>query len=530
MRILDIITEASVFDPKYPVGFRFAVSTQKGGIAIEIIKRVVKDFDPTETLTKADPATKATFVVQLSKATPSSFKVTRQNGQVIELQGTERNIESSFNKIGPAADPNAEPGKEKLQMPNKGDTAEALLGLSMFAKLLNRSGGNIGQVSAEEAWKLLDHARPVNDHDYYVHSDDVGGAKDTIWLRLKVKNTVIMALQNPVMRKKLTAWLQSPINYVNSKEGTEYAEEFYKNGTPDEVGVISDGISANTDKKTDVVTKVKDPKTNTIKKEIMPISLKAGHDQFAQHSGSSWNAMMTMFGKLGLVFPAIEADPIKGTQSDNVRKDYEELQGIKDLEQQKANRIKAASKVYAKAAELINNQFTSNSSEAEFIQTVAQALRFWATSDDDNVQLVSFGSKGSYDVLQFNIAKLTQTMAQLKLRARFTPGENPKLEVYDLVSGNELFRIRTYFQSTKKDPFYQRNVIEKGPLLSIVADITGRKAQQASAAPATTDVKPTPTLAKQKISPKKTANTSIAPNSNEPDSQDHLNPNNNISV
>jgi hypothetical protein len=529
MRILDIITEASVFDPKYPVGFRFAVSTQKGGIAIEIIKRIVKDFDPTETLTKADPTAKSTFVVQLSKATPSSFKVTRKNGQVIEIQGTERNIETSFNKVGPAVDPNAEPGKEETQMPNKGDTAEALLGLSMFAKLLNRSGGNIGQVSAEEAWKLLDHARPVNDHDYFVHSKDIGGAKDIIWLRLKVKNTVIMALQNPAMRKKLTAWLQSPINYVNSKEGTEYAEEFYKNGTPDEVGVISDGISANTDKKTDVVTKVKDPKTNTIKREVMPISLKAGHDQFAQHSGPSWKAMMTMFGKLGLVFPETLADPIKGTPADNVKQDYEELQGMQDLEHQKANRIKAASRVYAKAAELINNQFTSNASEAEFIQTVAQALRFWATSDDDNVQLVSFGSKGSYDVLQFNIAKLTQTMAQLKLRARFSAGENPKLEVFDLVSGNELFRIRTYFQSTKKDPFYQRNVIEKGPLLSIVADITGRKAQQPSSVTATTKDMPAPTLAKQKPVLKKPATTSIEPVANAP-RQDQLDPNNNISV
>jgi hypothetical protein len=530
MRILDIITEASVFDPKYPVGYRFAVSTQKGGIAIEIIKRAVKDFDPTETVTKADPSAEPTYVVKLGKNTPSSFKVARKNGEIIEIQGTEGNIEGSFNKVGAAEDPNVEPGKEKPQMPNKGDTAEALLGLSMFAKLLNRSGGNIGQVTAEETWKLLDHARPVNDHDYMVRSTDVGGAKDIIWLRLKVKNTVIMALQNPVMRKKLTAWIQSPINYVNSKEGTEYAEEFYKNGTPDEVGVISDGISANTDKKTDVVTKIKDPKTNTIKREVMPISLKAGHDQFAQHSGSSWNSMLTMFGKLGLTFPAIDADPVKGTQADNVRKDYEELQGIQDLEQKKANRIKAASKVYAKAAQLINNQFTSNASEAKFIQTVAHALRFWATSDDDNVQLVSFGSKGSYDVLQFNIAKLTQTMQQLKLRARFSPGENPKLEVYDLVSGNELFRIRTYFQSTKKDPYYQRNVIEKGPLLSIVADITGRKSQQPSsvAAPVTAD----PALAKQKTVAKKPINTTVTPAANPIDTtrSDQLDPNNNISV
>jgi hypothetical protein len=380
--------------------------------------------------------------------------------------------------------------KDVGKMPNKGDTAEALLGLAMFAKFLSRNEGSIGQVDAESTWALMDHARPINDHDYMVHSKDLGGAKDTVWLRLKVKNTVIMALQNPAMRKKLTAWLQSPINYVNSKEGTEYAEEFYKNGTPDEIGVISDGLSAQKDKKTDVVTAVKDPKSNTIKREIMPISLKAGHNQFAQHSGSSWKAMLTMFDHLGVKFPAIIANPATGTPADDVKSDYEGLQGIKDTTQQRANRTKAASRVYAKAAELINGQFTSNAAEAKFIQTVAHALRFWATNDDDHVQLVSFGNKGAYDVLQFNIAKLTQAMQNLKLRAKFIPGENPKLEVYDANSGNELFRIRTYFQSTEADPNYQRNIVEKGPLLSIVADITGRHAQKtANATPAVTTPK-----------------------------------------
>jgi hypothetical protein len=474
MRILDILTEAHVFKQvknQYTPGYRMSISTQGGGVAIKLVQAVVKDFSPTETLTISDQSADPDFVVELTKATPFGFKLARKDGKIIELKGSKSAIESSLNGIGPAEDPNAEPGKGPIKMPNKGDTAEALLGLAMFAKLLNRSGGNIGQVTSEDAWKLLDHARPVQDHDYMVHSDDVGGAKDTIWFRLKVKNTVLMALQNEAMRKKLTGWLQSPINYVNSAEGTEYAEEFYKNGTPDEVGVISDGLSAQKDKKTDVVTAIKDPETNTIKREIMPISLKAGHDQFAQHSGGGWKAMMTMFGHLGIVFPALPADPVKGTPADDIKMDYEGLQG-------KQQQVEAASKVYAKANQLINAQFTTPEDEATFIQTVAHALRFWATSNDDNVQLVSFGRSGQYDVLQFNIARLTETMKELSLRSKFVPGENPRLEIYDAKSGNELFHIRTYLQTKDDGTKYQRNVIEKGPLLSIVADITGRNAQK----------------------------------------------------
>jgi hypothetical protein len=64
-------------------------------------------------------------------------------------------------------------------------------------------------------------------------------------------------------------------------------------------------------------------------------------------------------------------------------------------------------------------------------------------------------------------------MKKLQLRARYIPGDNPKIEIYDKKSNLMLFSIRTYLQSQEKG-MYQRNVIEKGPLLSVVADATGR--------------------------------------------------------
>jgi len=122
---------------------------------------------------------------------------------------------------------------------------------------------------------------------------------------------------------------------------------------------------------------------------------------------------------------------------------------------------------------LLNSKFDSPESEAAFVQTVARALRFWATNDDDQVYVVSFGSRGKYDVLQFSQDSLIPAMEKLQLRAKFIPGDNPKIEIYDKKSDRMLFSIRTYLQSQEKG-MYQRNVIEKGPLLSIVADATGR--------------------------------------------------------
>lgn len=488
MRVLQI-TEASVFKKvgnQYVPGYRMSISTKAGGKAVTAIKNVVPDFDQAEVLSVATPDTTPTYEVPLSKKVVVTYNLSRSNGEIIQLQGTASEIESSLNAVGPAIDPNDTSGKVK--MPNKGDTAEALLGGAMFAKLLNRDGGEIGEISTDDVWKIFDKLTPQSGDDYLVRSKDLGGATDKVWFRLKVKNTVKTALKDPTMRKRLTAWLQSPVNYVNSTAGTEYAEEFYKNGTPDELGVISDGLSAQGDKKTDVYTAVKDPESGTIKKELLPISLKAGADQFAQHSGSKWTAMKEMFGKLGVTFPA--------TEKDDIAKDYEGLQG-------KNKQIEAAAGVYRKAAAMINSQFTSPADEAKFVKTVAHALRSWATNDDDNVQVISFGNKGAYDVLQFKIADLIPVMKRLQLRAETVlTGDNPKLLIKDMKTGGVLFHLRTYLQTKKDGSKYQRNIVEKGPLLSMVADATGKYAKSSTAAQSNTvDPKQPPTVAPPQPAP-----------------------------
>jgi len=450
------ISEASVFKPKYVPGYKLGFSTSKPGLALAdaIRNKIDPSFDSSEVVTVADQKSRPTHVVDSGSRDPSSFKVKRKNGDVLEIRASKSAIQYAFNDLGKATDPDDPDAKPKP--PNKGDTAEGLLGAALFAKLLDRQNGSIGQITTDDVWNVFDNLNPVSDSDYMVQSKDLGGATDTVWFRLKVKNTVKLALEDPALRKSITNWMLSPVNYVNSPEGTAYAEEFYKNGTPDEIGVISDGLSAQTDKKTDVVTAVRDPVTNTIKREIMPVSLKAGADQFAQHSGGKWKAMESMFSMLGVDLSTVS----------NLASEYEGYQKNKE-------QIKAATKVYKTATDMINSQVTTDADEAKFIQTVARALRFWATSDDDQVYVVSFGRSGKYDVLQFNQASLLPAMKGLKLRARFIPGDNPKIEVYDLNSNQMLFSIRTYLQKQEKG-LYQRNVIEKGPLLGMVADATGR--------------------------------------------------------
>jgi hypothetical protein len=442
-----LINEASVFKQEknqYVPGYRMAISTKGGGAAVTAIKNLVPDFDQSEELSIVTPDTPASVQIPLTRQLSASFKLKRANGQVIELQGTESGIESSLNGLGPAKELE-KPGQEK--MPNKGDTAEALLGAAMFSKMRKRENGVIGAISTQDIWNVFDKMQPVADNDYMVTSKDMGGATDKIWFRLKAKGFVKAALTNPVMRKKLDVCASSPANYVNSKEGTDYAEQFYKNGTPDELGIISDGLSEQSARKSDVFTVVRDPVSGDIQKELLPVSLKAGAEQFAQHSGSKWQAMADMFGKMGIPLGS------------DLQAGYEKQQGA-------GQQIQAAADVYSKVADIFNSSINTDNDEAAFLSKVTAALRGWATGGNDNVRLVSFGSRGSFEVLKFD--DLLPKMKNLNLQAEAVFGENPKLIFKDPVQG-VLFHIRTYIQQSKKGP-YQRNVIEKGPLLGKIAN------------------------------------------------------------
>lgn len=447
MRAFEFLLEASVFKTKnnqYIPGFRLNISIGASGQKmLAAIKSKLPDFSPSEEFTVANQTQPANTTVDVSPKLEKSFKIKRSNGTIIELRGSKNFIEQSLNSVGP---PKIEGQPEKIKMPNKGDTAEALLGAAMFAKLQKRDGGTIGQISSQDLWAVFDKLKSVTNDDYIVTSKDLGGATDKLWFRLKIKNTVKNALSNPELRKKLDGWAQSPVNYINGKDGTEYANEFYKNGQPDEVGIISDGLSEQTSRKTDVYMVVRDPETGKTSKELLPISLKAGHEQFAQHSGSKFAAMEEMFSKLGIDLP--------------------DLQSKYDALVSSGKQIDAVAMVYSYASNRINQQITDNESEASFIENLSNALKYWATNNMDNVRVVSFGSKGQYQVLRFD--NLLPKMGSINLTSEFLPGENPKIIVKDPTQGI-LFQIRTYLQDTEKGK-YQRNVVEKGPLLNTIAN------------------------------------------------------------
>jgi hypothetical protein len=83
--------------------------------------------------------------------------------------------------------------------------------------------------------------------------------------------------------------------------------------------------------------------------------------------------------------------------------------------------------------------------------------------------LVSFEG-GNYEVLSF--ANLEKKLKNIDLDARYNDkAANPQIEIYDINSGMQLFRIRSKKEKVKGGKWYIRNYIEKGPLLSELTSI-----------------------------------------------------------
>jgi hypothetical protein len=82
-------------------------------------------------------------------------------------------------------------------------------------------------------------------------------------------------------------------------------------------------------------------------------------------------------------------------------------------------------------------------------------------------------------------------MKSLDLVAETHWGENPKFIIKDKNQGI-LFHIRTYLQTKADGTKYQRNVIEKGPLLSKIASVLSAPVNPKVKAPAKVAPKPVP--------------------------------------
>ena len=444
-----IVNEVTISKPKYGAGTQFAVATgsQNGQALLQQMQQ--QGFDATAPLTMQDTSELGDQEIlnlpniAIGKG-GDGYLFSNPAGQYILVTGTSSAIGPCFNVYnGAQTDDPEDVGK----ITNRGETSEGILGAAMFAKFVKREPGeDIGTVTPADIGDVLDSLKKTGQDQYEIEVEDYDNEHaDRIAFVLRLKTGPYQDLMDPAKRTLLASEYSSAAAYVNSSDAERYSRYFYINGRADQITIMADGVTGETEQKTDVWVYVTD-ENGQPRQLRLNASLKVGGvGQFGQVSGDSEETQQTLWNYFGVnIDPALPAFR-KATKSGDPRTAFE--------------------KVYQYAAKQLDRELKNATAEQEanIVDSVAQGITHFATLGDPNVELVDF-SKGGFKILRFN--KLKEKLQTINLAATYN-GNNTWPEVIIHERGNpknRLLKIRTKIENKPKG-IYLRNLIEKGPLL-----------------------------------------------------------------
>jgi len=436
------IIEASIDDPKYGEGAKFIIGS--GTVNGTKVANAIKQVDPN--FATDSPVTK-----QLTKAGPQvqmgggNISVTLKdiNNRAITLVGSGSTIRSGFNQYK----------GEETGVGNKGEISEGVLGAAMVAKFKKRTADGIGQITVNDVNEVLNALKKTGTDEYTATlPGNDGKNKDVLVFVLRLKTVPYKDLMDPSKRKFLADEFSSAVAYANNRMAEQYASYFYRNNQNDKIKVISDGISGESERKTDVYVEVESPIGSESKTTKLDISLKAGPvKQFGQVGGAGFDKLEGLFKTFGVDISSLQPQ-------------FEKTQ----------DKTEALQLVYSEAANAFTRRMTGDEREEAFIREVINGINYFGTRNDPNVILVQF-DKGTYSVIRFS--KLEKMVEKIDMVATTTTDKvgRPKIHIADSKTGEKFLTIRAKIENkTDKDgnPYqYIRNVIEKEPLLGKMAKV-----------------------------------------------------------
>lgn len=434
MKIFEIIqlNEASVFDK--PIGYTLLVSDGAGGQKLKAVAASAGINLDGEIKVAAGKNKMDGRTLTVGKGA-DTINLIDADGHPFTIVGNKGAIEKSF--VNPKA--------------NRGEIAEGILGAAMFAKFTARQHDGIGAVTPQEVWHVIYNLKQTGTDRYsMVVEDSNSKIADKITFVLKLKSAPYMALTDPKQQPNYLDLVRSATSYVNSSHATRYSNYFYTNGKADVVNVVSDGVSEEAGRKTDIELEILDHKTGQMKRSKMAISLKVGTvKQFGQVGGTEFSSMKKLWGMFGI-------------NVDNLENHYIELRN--------KDQMQAVRAMYSKIAEFIALQVRGDDDQKEYdlIENTVSAINYFATLNDPNVSIVQLVGKGKYKILRFN--NLEPKLRKLDLTAEYIDSKaTPEIRILDEISGKILLTIRAKNEFKDDGTSYVRNLIEKGALLDVVA-------------------------------------------------------------
>ena len=516
MRVNEItkyISEASIFDPKYPSGtlVKFSGKTTGNALLARVASKLA-DFDKSEQLEKlaanlistpeeleeylgTDNAIYSPQIIDSKgklKNNIYAMQFKRENGDEFYIVDTGSNLSGNLTRVFREG--------EKLSTRSKGLVAEALLGVAMYAKLIARGGDLISPISSQDVWNIVDKIKPsgedrledtVNDRSHKV--------SDKIHLAITLATDVQHLLTDKQHRGSFRNEVDNWVNYANSALAQKYADVLYKNDRPDNVTIMLAGKEGG---KLDVGINVLDAEghaTSKFKQVKLSVKLSDGLIGQVGRGGDpveAYNNLVQLFSPLGVDLSPSKDAIIAAAIESGVKKQF----------------IGGMNVAYEEAYRQLKALTGTPEGDAELALRLARLADHHATGNDPHIQVIEAGDTGNFRLL--NYKGLHQSLAQqgrnidVDLRwgsSSKIPGEKtPALRFYDVNNSGpkgRLIEIRIRGRGGYGKE-YANNIIEP---LSLMKDLAAFKRfrksepqvqpQQLPQEPQVQQVQPEPTTA-----------------------------------
>lgn len=366
----------------------------------------------------------------------------------IELETTDARTKSI--KIGSINKPNVKY--------NLGDMAEGVVGAAICARFIYKNRN----IRAQNVYGVLNALASSGMKNYpgkkgkYVERTFKSAnanpkVMDDVRCYISLAEVNMMALLSPANRTILKPYVDSAVKYANSVNVKKWSQLVYLNNRYDKIEVLSDGLGGQKTTKVDVSVKITDADGNSMPVDIL-VSLKAGDvKQFGQVSGAEFAKQTELWERLFGYGNAIR----------NLQVKYDKLMFIDKKPDE------AVSLVYNKVNQLLKNDLSSNNAES-ILQKMSNAIRYFATLDEQFVTLVQVGG-GKAKVYEFN--DMYSKISGRDYTSSIKSGSSGLPTITISSGGSDLiqFRVKQEFKSDGSP--YIRNYVEKLALLGeLLAD------------------------------------------------------------
>ncbi len=331
---------------------------------------------------------------------------------------------------------------------NKGDLAEAVFGAAIVARFVSRDR-NVSVADVEQALlKIVSRGTRKGEFAKHFEYDApaANGINDTVYYYLSLPKKAHSFLNDRKKWRDIKDLFESSVRYANSEKVKAWATLFYHNGVYDYIEVLAAGLDDQSGTKVDVRVQVRHGS-----KDVPPVrtdinvSLKAGNvKQFGQVGGATYEKQKDLWLRLA----AIDINPIE--------KQYALLFSKGKIEE-------ALMLSYSFVLKQMTTTLKNKSKKKEFLKRLADGIRYFATLNEDTVELVQLEG-GKSKVFNFDTIQEILTTIELGVELAQSAGK-PKLVFFAEGSKKVFLEIRVKAEN-RSGAFYIRNYVEKGPLMT----------------------------------------------------------------